>query len=130
MTPGVSTASRAIHQEDQYMNGYTGQLYYDDTNEHLHIVDFIVRGDQVAFDLQIVNGDGRHWSASAVAHQVDGRRFYAGNVPLKRMNRDADVPWNFTFVVETIDDGLLYIEGHVETEGQRYEFSGDLEKKC
>ena len=110
---------------------YSGKLYYDD-NDHLDVLAFIVRDNEIAFSLASVTQEHGRWDAESgrtAILQPDGS-YLAKQVQAHKSGVTAAFPWDITFHITHEDFGkAIEVSGTLIESGKPYEFEGELDAK-
>lgn len=111
-------------------HSYCGQLLYTELEEVIEVSRFIVRKEEIAFDLTTEWGLGGRWNYSGVAALRKPNVYVVTNLTGRRVvgatRVDESVPWSIAVRVESQSERLLEIAGTWSETGDVYAFEGKL----
>lgn len=108
---------------------YFGKLYYEDGEEYLDVLAFIIRENDIGFSVASVTIEHGRWEAETgkpAILQPDGS-YLSKQVLAKKSNVIASCPWDIVFQVNYEDHGsFVEVSGELIEAGIRYQFEGEL----
>lgn len=111
---------------------YRGELLYADMEEVIEVSRFIVREDQISFDMVTTWGLGDRWAFSAVASQRLDRTYQVSNAVGRQQvgsrGESESVPCTILIRVERLSDRHARISGTWFVRGEAYAFGGTLKR--
>lgn len=111
---------------------YCGNLDYEETGETIEFSRFIVRENEIAFDLLTEWTLGEHWRFSGVAKSLPNGAFLSDSIKGKQVagGKEAmeSLPVRFRFEIKKQSDRKIQISGIFFAPDEPYTFSGHLKK--
>ena len=111
---------------------YCGELYYTDADEKIAVSRFIVKKDEIAFDLLTEWNLGGHWRFCDVAKLLPNGAFlsdyFEGTEMIGRTGGYKSASVRFRFEIEKPSDSRVQVSGILFLRGEANRFAGKLKK--